>query len=138
MPVSLADALLLAVAPALAGVALALLLLAGAWRDLAPAPPPDARGRLLVLAALPLSAPVLALVAALLAQGRPDDAMRAPLVAVGAATFAQAAAQGALAGRGLRAVVERPDALGRALAMATLPEALGVAALAWVATTAGA
>lgn len=129
---TLADAMLHAVAPAAAGVALALLLLFRAGRDV----PADLRGRLLVYASLPVTALLLAFVGAMQAAPLDVATVRAPLLALGAAAFVQATAQGVLAARAVPSLAAEPEAFGRTLIPLAVPEVLTVGALLWVLTAA--
>lgn len=120
---------MLALVPALFGAAVGALLPWQAWREIAD---PDGRAAwrplLVVLMAVPMSAPILALVGTLQA---PDATV--PLALLGAAALAQGVLQGVLARRAIaRAPAPVPEAMGSAIVQVAIPEALTVAALAFV------
>jgi F0F1-type ATP synthase membrane subunit c/vacuolar-type H+-ATPase subunit K len=130
--VPLSQGLLYAVAPAAVGAVAGAALLLPARARVAPGASPEALGRLMVFLVLPLSAVMLALVGALVSQPADASAVRAPLLALGAAAFVQAAAQGALGARAIPQVTDAPDRFGQALALVALPEVLTIGALLWV------
>ena len=137
VPPDLATALAYALAPAALGALLAVILVLRAHGDLAHPPDPEAQGRLVIVLALPLRALLLGLVGALQAPAATQD-LTLPLLALGAAGFAQALAQGVVGARRRGAILADPAAFGRALVLMSLPEILPVGALVWLVTSMGA
>lgn len=133
MSADLGRNLLLTLAPAALGLALGsgLVLRARAGLTI----PQEAAGRMLLVLAVPASSLPLALVGAVIAADSGWD-LDGPLAWLGAAAFAQCLLQGWLGAQRLRAIVEKPESLARALLLLALPEVLTVAALAWLFTQA--
>jgi F0F1-type ATP synthase membrane subunit c/vacuolar-type H+-ATPase subunit K len=129
MALSLSTALASSVVPALAGYAVALLLLLPARRSAAGNE--ALMGPLLVVHVVPLTGVLFALAAALLAfqePAAPED-IGSWLGAVGGAAALACAAQGWVGGRGFPVVAADVTKFGRLLVGMVLPESLVVLAL---------
>lgn len=132
---TLAQALLYAAAPAAVGVIAALALVFLARSQLPRDAPPDAQARMMVYAAIPFTALVLAVVGVMSAQDADPGAVRVPLLALGLAGLVQAGAQGLLASRAARTLAASPEAFGRTLLPMAAAEVPTIAALMWVLMT---
>jgi F0F1-type ATP synthase membrane subunit c/vacuolar-type H+-ATPase subunit K len=125
----LREALLYAAAPAAAGYALALILIFLAVRDFTL--DAESKPRAMIFAAVPASAVMIALVAAM-QTAELDPLPRVPLMTLGAAAFLCTAAQGFVASRGLPRVLKDPTRLGRALLPLAALEVLVILPFLWV------
>lgn len=125
---SLGTAAVYGVRPALVGLSIGLSLLGPAR---AVAPNGHAAGKLLVLASLMLTAPVLAFVAAVVASGNASPGVEDPVLVVGTVAGLQAIAQGLVIRGGFPAVIPDPTSFGRLLVRTVLPETGTLAAFAW-------
>lgn len=120
MAVPFTTAAAYSVVPALAGYLVALALLRPA-REAAEAAP-AARGQALILHAVPVTGPVFALAAAVLATTSTATSLELPLLVLGIVAAVVAIVQAVIAARGFGEVAQDPTKFGILLVRVVLPE----------------